>query len=297
MLASRQRMRVAFAASHPVKLSATTCTQPLRSHPICAADPAHRSPPPPPPPPPQQPTSVSLQSRRAFLATAASIAVSSVLPLRHPARAEAASVKTSDTPLSPMTDAGGVGTIGDDTTSAAVQQILGRRTPSGITFIEFEEGSGPTPKWGDYVNIDFTLYTLAPSMTDLVQHESSANIDKNGYLFHHGNGEHILGLEEMVHSMRPGSKRRCIIPGPMAYTHNGLAPIPLSHISRKKFSKALNAAGTGVIVMDLALNWSKDDIDDRGYYSDLVPSDDELMELMQKNKETDLKPGVKVVEI
>lgn len=173
--------------------------------------------------------------------------------------------------------------------------ILGHRSPSGIFYVEFDEGTGPKPEWGNLVNIDYILYTVS-NQTELVEHVSSFKEEKNGFLIHHGNGEQILGLEQMVHDMRSGAKRRCVIPSSLAYVRSGMLPIPYSDRKRKKFLDAINKGG-GTIVLDLQVNWIKDDPDDRGYYSDLVLPDEEIIELLKKYRVDEVPPGAVSITI
>lgn len=241
------------------------------------------------------------QTRRAFLAAGAAVTALSVMfPQQANARNKKSHpnlvlpeniVQTDDTPTSP-TDAPSVlsGKNGEE------NQILGYQTQSGITFVEFDVGKGRKPKWGDLVNIHYSLFTLAPSKTELIEHESTFNSQKDGYLIHHGNGEHILGLEEMIHSMRTGSKRRAIFPRALAYTRSGMSPVPYGARARQKFLNTLNS-GDGTVVMDIELRWIAVDSGDRGYFTDLTPTDEELIELLKGLREENPEPGVLSITI
>mmetsp|Transcript_19824 Transcript_19824/g.45623 ORF Transcript_19824/g.45623 Transcript_19824/m.45623 type:complete len:121 (-) Transcript_19824:396-758(-) len=54
------------------------------------------------------------------------------------------------------------------------------------------------------------------------------------FLFIHGGGQTIKGLEEAVHSMKKGGKRRVVIPQELGYNVPGLGPIPPENSKRKK---------------------------------------------------------------
>lgn len=245
------------------------------------------------------------QSRRSFLAALTAFAVSSTLA---PPTANARSKKTFPNLVLPENivkpDSSALSENETDLPPGASSalpdpksgEVVGYQTDSGITFMEFEKGAGRKPNWGDLVNIHYTLYTLAPSKKDLIEHESTFKKEKDGYLIHHGNGEHILGLEEMIHSMSTGSKRRCILPRKLGYSQSGLAPVPYSARDRKKFLSALNE-GDGTVVMDVELRWIASDANDRGYYTDLVPTDEEIIKLMEEMREENLEPGVPSIEI
>jgi hypothetical protein len=57
------------------------------------------------------------------------------------------------------------------------------------------------------------------------------------YLFKHGNGRQIKGLEEGVHTMQVGGSRRIVIPASMSYTVPGLGPYPPSWRARRRLNK------------------------------------------------------------
>lgn len=158
----------------------------------------------------------------------------------------------------------------------------GYLTQSGLKYFDFNVGEGPPPKWGDYVLIKYTSYTITPSGDALVQHDTSDKYFEGGYLIHHGNGEQVFGLEEAIHSMGVGGRRRAIVPRKIAYSNANLGPVPRSDRKRRQFSKALQE-GDGSVVFDIELVKKWDDPDDRGYYTDLTPTDEELMEIMNSD--------------
>lgn len=236
------------------------------------------------------------QSRRVFLTSLVAVAFS---PSLFPKSSKALE---STQNLSPTTspNTGPTGSDSNDSASSvsknSVRTVQGYQTESGITFVEFDPGQGRTPKWGDLVFIQYKLYTVAPSKMELVEHDSTYRKYKKGYLVHHGNGEHILGLEEVLHTMREGAKRRCVIPSRMAYFQTGFAPIPPSQRARKRMFEAING-GDGTIVMDVEVIAIEEDPEDRGYYSDLVPTDEEVLEMMKTLKEDNPDPTLKSIKI
>lgn len=159
---------------------------------------------------------------------------------------------------------------------------------SGLKYFDFVLGEGATPQWGDFVNIHYVAYTISTDGNSLVKGDSSYDYGDDGYLIHHGNGETIRGIEEALHTMSPGGKRRVIIPAALAYTTADLGPIPSSHRKRKRFSKALQASG-GTVVFDLELRTVMKDWDDRGYYSDEIPDDEGVIKMMEEAREEYLK--------
>lgn len=48
------------------------------------------------------------------------------------------------------------------------------------------------------------------------------------------------GLDEGIHTMRMGGKRRMIIPSSMSYTDFGMGPLPVDPQRRRKLGKSLN---------------------------------------------------------
>ncbi|KAI0565058.1 amine oxidase [Gracilaria domingensis] len=163
------------------------------------------------------------------------------------------------------------------------QRIRGFQTISGLKFFDFSVGDGPTPQWGDILNIHYVLYTIKPSGDALVKHDSTYDRGNHGYLIHHGNGEHVLGLEEALHTMRAGGKRRAIVPLRIGYSKSGFAPIPLKFRRRKAFIDAINS-GDGTVVFDIELRTISKDPDDRGYYTDITPTDEEIIQIFEEQR-------------
>lgn len=163
-------------------------------------------------------------------------------------------------------------------------------TKSGVKYFDFAAGEGPTPRWGELLNIDYVVYTISPSGDGLVRQDSSLDYNSEGYLIHHGNGEIVLGLEEALHTMAVGGRRRVIIPEKMAYWKAGFAPVPLPDSKRRKFLKALNESD-GTVVFDVELRRIWKDVNDTGYYDDLVLTDEELLQLFDNVREEKAKNG------
>lgn len=155
-------------------------------------------------------------------------------------------------------------------------------TRTGLKYVDFEEGKGLQPKWGDYVRIHYVAYSISPDGSSLQKEDSTyGRYGNQGYLIHHGNGEMILGLEEAIHSMRVGGRRRAIIPPKLAYIDFDLGPIPPSTRARRRFAEHI-AQTDGTVVYDLELLDSKPDIDNRGYYDDLQPTDEEMKQMSRE---------------
>lgn len=186
--------------------------------------------------------------RRAFLtrmATAASgvvaaaaLASGAAPPGAHPPSAMAAS------PTSPA--------VGPTTTNGRREgdtpPETGFVTKSGLRFFDFKVGSGDRPPaWGDLLTVSYVLYTVSPSGDRLDVADSTYARNKH-MLIHHGNGQTILGVEEALHGMRVGGRRRVVIPPALGYTSSGLGPVPPRTTKRRALNKTLNegtAGGTG----------------------------------------------------
>lgn len=158
--------------------------------------------------------------------------------------------------------------------------LTGFQSKTGLKYFDFVRGDGPTPTWGDLVNIHYVAYTISASGDSLVKQDSSYD-SKHTYLLHHGNGEQILGLEEAIHSMNVGGRRRAIMSRDLAYYMTDLGPVPTSDFARKRFSKALEN-GDGTVVFDIELVAITADPDDRGYYNDLTPTEEEVRAMMNE---------------
>jgi len=148
-------------------------------------------------------------------------------------------------------------------------------TKSGLKYIILKEGSpaGPSPRYGQLVTIAYKSFIKLPNV-DLEQYDS----DK-GYLLKHGNGRYIPGLDEGLHTMKVGEKRRLIIPPKLGYVGPGvLGPLPQSPWGRYQLNKLLDQmieVKAGSVVLDVELRNIMDDEADQGYYEDdsLSPED------------------------
>jgi len=125
---------------------------------------------------------------------------------------------------------------------------------SGIQWADAKVGSGPTPKFGDSVSIDYVLSTTGARYGSLIYKTS----DKGApYRWELGDGSTIRGLEEAIVGsegmppMEPGGIRRVIIPPALAYEKlkNGnqecgmkgtFGPVPPSQDAFEEFQRFKN---------------------------------------------------------
>lgn len=88
-------------------------------------------------------------------------------------------------------------------------------TPSGLQYIELEEGTGATPQSGQTVTVHYT-----GTLTDGTKFDSS--LDRNRpFSFRIGAGQVIRGWDEGLSTMKVGGKRRLIIPPDLGYGARG----------------------------------------------------------------------------
>lgn len=81
-------------------------------------------------------------------------------------------------------------------------------TKSGIQIINFLEGKGKTPVWGTVLKVNYVNYVTIDQITRKID----STIDrKEIFTFQHGTGEINVVLEEAIHSMKTGGKRRIIL--------------------------------------------------------------------------------------
>jgi len=141
-------------------------------------------------------------------------------------------------------------------------------TKSGLKYIEVEKGSGVTPKYGNLCSISYTAYIKLPGKASKLQ-----KYDKdNSYLVKHGNGRMIPGLDEGIHTMAVGGKRRIIIPPKLGYVGPGvLGPLPETPWDRYRLNKLLDQMiefRGGNVIFDVEMKNIIEDEADQGYYND-----------------------------
>jgi hypothetical protein len=158
-------------------------------------------------------------------------------------------------------------------------------TPSGLKYIELEEGVGPTPRYGQLVAIKYTGYVKLPN-------KEKQKFESSTFLIKHGNGRTIAGLEEGLHTMRVGGVRRIIIPPKLGYVESGIGPIPESPWARWKLGSLLDdmvAVRGGNVIFDVQLQSAMDDEADQGYYEDasLTPEEFDTLRMNLQKKASD----------
>jgi len=143
------------------------------------------------------------------------------------------------------------------------------RTRSGVRYIDFQEGTGPTPRFGQLIRFHYTGYTVSRDESNsatLKAFDSTYERGRQPYFTKHGNGLTCQGLEEALHTMRVGGRRRVIVPPAFGYTGDK-GPFPPGPNAREQLFDAVGANRN--VYFDVELLSAADDLLDRGDYDDL----------------------------
>ena len=157
----------------------------------------------------------------------------------------------------------------------------GFQSKSGLKYFDVREGDGPTPRYGQLISFAYATYYKASPESKIEKLDDSGNFP---FVHKHGNGRIIRGVDEALHTMRPGGQRRIIVPKNLGYTDFGLGPLPSLPKRRKRLGDILDYVDRdlGQLIFDLQLIMVKDDENDQGYYDDVAVSQEEVRELAIK---------------
>lgn len=93
-------------------------------------------------------------------------------------------------------------------------------TPSGLKYVDTQEGTGATPETGQTVYVHYT-----GTLQNGTKFDSSR--DRNQpFSFRLGAGQVIRGWDEGISTMKVGGRRQLIIPPDLGYGARGVGPIP-----------------------------------------------------------------------
>ena len=126
-----------------------------------------------------------------------------------------ASSTDTTTPSSPPSTA-----TSSDPTMINGKKVKFTTTPSGLKYYDMKVGTGPHPKVGQTISVQYTGTLLDGTKFDSSYDHGGQPID-----FPIGMGQVIKGWDEGVPTMKVGGKRRLIIPGDLAYGANPPTPL------------------------------------------------------------------------
>lgn len=165
----------------------------------------------------------------------------------------------------------------------------GFQTKSGLKYFDFGEGLGKSPRYGQLVSFHYTGYYRATPDSSLEAFDTQFSTNKDeSFLHKHGNGRLVRGLDEGLHTMKVGGKRRMIVPKEIGYTELGLGPVPSDPSQRRRLGGLLDELlqGRGELIFDVELVMVADDENDQGYYEDEPVTQEEVRKLVLKSLNT-----------
>lgn len=224
------------------------------------------------PPPPSAP--VPSPSRAEFLRSVPSSLVAAAALLVGGARARTPAAAAAD-------DGGSIGNSSNNN-GEELGEVKVFQLPSGLKYVELKEGSGPSPRYGQLVSIRYSSYIKLPASKSDPNPKPERYDKQDAWVYKHGNGRTIPGLDEGLHTMKVGGRRRLVIPPKLGYVDIGLGPIPEYPWDRLKLNNLLDKmveVKGGNVVMEVELLSAFDDEADQGYYDDksLTPEEFETL--------------------
>jgi len=151
-------------------------------------------------------------------------------------------------------------------------------TKSGLKYLELKEGSGRQPVYGNLVTFSYKAFikvagkNTKPELFD----------EDRAYLTKHGNGRIIPGLDEGLHTLKVGGKRRLIIPPKLGYITSGLGPLPSGFLARRKLNSLIDQMiekQGGQVIFEIEMLGVVEDEADQGYYYDKALTPEEFATL------------------
>ncbi|GAB4857232.1 Peptidyl-prolyl cis-trans isomerase fkbp19, chloroplastic [Ancistrocladus abbreviatus] len=124
-------------------------------------------------------------------------------------------------------------------------------TESGLQYKDLRVGSGPTPKNGETVVVDWDGYTIGYygrifEARNKTKGGSFEGDDKDFFKFKMGSQEVIPAFEEAVSGMAPGGVRRIIVPPQLGYPENDFnkkGPRPMTFSGQRALDFVLKNQG------------------------------------------------------
>eukprot|EP00614_Pseudopedinella_elastica_P007810 CAMPEP_0172603654 /NCGR_PEP_ID=MMETSP1068-20121228/23906_1 /TAXON_ID=35684 /ORGANISM="Pseudopedinella elastica, Strain CCMP716" /LENGTH=276 /DNA_ID=CAMNT_0013405469 /DNA_START=38 /DNA_END=868 /DNA_ORIENTATION=- len=154
-----------------------------------------------------------------------------------------------------------------------------------VKCLDYSVGKGAQPEYGQALRLNWVGYVRTSANAELVKFDSTMDRGEV-FLYKHGNGRILQGLDQGVHTMKVGGKRRISFPNRLGYKEAGFyGPIPPSPFSRRNLEGLIAKLDeTGEVVFDVHLIEAFDDDADPGYYKDSSFSP-QVMQLVEKRLE------------
>jgi hypothetical protein len=167
--------------------------------------------------------------------------------------------------------------------------------PSGLKYLELIPGTGRSPAYGQLCSVQYKAYVKLPASAK-DPNPSPVQFDSdNSYLIKHGNARMVAGLDEGLHSMKVGGRRRILVPNKLGYKF-GLGPVPEMPWDRWRLNSMLDKMEEmkgGTIIFEVTLLSVMDDEADQGYYEDSALTEEEFetvkVNLRQKTADANTK--------
>jgi len=169
----------------------------------------------------------------------------------------------------------------------------GFQTKSGLKYFDLVESSiGNTPRYGEFISFLYTSY-YRPSR-DAPMEIIDSTEPGQPFLQKHGNGRIIRGLEETLHTMHVGAKRRIIVPPKLGFSQFGLGPLPVDPFRRRRLGTIIDFVDReeGELIYDVELVAITVDDNDQGLYDDVPVSQDEVRNLVKQSLQQGTQPEI-----
>lgn len=168
----------------------------------------------------------------------------------------------------------------------------GFQSKSGLKYFDLPSkvpvANKRTPRYGELVAFRYaTMYRPYNGALRIVDtSDRGASAEGEPVLTKHGNNRMIKAVDEALHTMTMGSRRRIIVPANLGYVETGLGPFPLASGDRKTLGTIIDevAADRGELIIDLSLELIAEDEGDQGYYDDKAVTLEEIQRSLESIK-------------
>lgn len=112
------------------------------------------------------------------------------------------------------------------------------KLPSGVQIEEILQGQGPKAKQGDLVQINYVCRRYNGYFVHSTVNQFSG--ESTPVVLPLVDKQIIQGLKEVLIGMRPGGKRRALIPPSVGYVNDNMQPIPVEFGPRRSLLSHVN---------------------------------------------------------